>query len=233
MLIGFNLAPVAASTYWPQDQWIALLTMAFTGHRRWCVLRGFWSRIAIFLGLVFGYVALLALRPDLRADPLANAGRQRYRPLAASTWTSVQGRALVRLPPSRPGHTSVGFSGLPPSGGLHPARPAGRDRPGRRERRTRQGGRRDDQRPPRPVHGAGHRGRRRRHRARHRGRRPAHHHVRREHRRHGRDPGVLHRRVLVRRRSSRSCSASARSSARSSRPPRAACSAGSPSSSTA
>ncbi|MGW7490366.1 uracil-xanthine permease family protein [Streptomyces sp. NPDC054786] len=54
MLIGFNLAPVTARTYWPQDQWAALLTMLFTGFAVVC-LRGFWSRIAIFLGLVFGY----------------------------------------------------------------------------------------------------------------------------------------------------------------------------------
>ncbi|KPC71184.1 nitrate reductase, partial [Thermoactinomyces vulgaris] len=27
MLIGFNLAPVTATTYWPQDQWTALLVM--------------------------------------------------------------------------------------------------------------------------------------------------------------------------------------------------------------
>ncbi|MGW3630240.1 uracil-xanthine permease family protein [Streptomyces sp. NPDC005122] len=55
MLIGFNLAPVTASTYWPQDQWTALLVMLFTGLSVVC-LRGFWSRVAIFLGLVFGYV---------------------------------------------------------------------------------------------------------------------------------------------------------------------------------
>ncbi|MEU7137279.1 solute carrier family 23 protein [Streptomyces sp. NPDC046261] len=54
MLIGFNLAPVAAGTYWPQDQWSALATMLFTGLAL-VVLRGFWSRVAIFLGLVFGY----------------------------------------------------------------------------------------------------------------------------------------------------------------------------------
>ncbi|MEV6115470.1 solute carrier family 23 protein [Streptomyces sp. NPDC052109] len=54
MLIGFNLAPVTASTYWPQDQWTALLVMLFTGLAVVC-MRGFWSRIAIFLGLVFGY----------------------------------------------------------------------------------------------------------------------------------------------------------------------------------
>lgn len=54
MLIGFNLAPVTASTYWPQDQWTALLVMLFTGLAVVC-LRGFWSRVAIFLGLLFGY----------------------------------------------------------------------------------------------------------------------------------------------------------------------------------
>ena len=27
MLIGFNLAPVVADIYWPQDQWVALATM--------------------------------------------------------------------------------------------------------------------------------------------------------------------------------------------------------------
>ncbi|WP_328539875.1 uracil-xanthine permease family protein [Streptomyces sp. NBC_00344] len=54
MLIGFNLAPVTAGTYWPQDQWTALLTMLFTGFAL-VALRGFWSRIAIFLGLAFGY----------------------------------------------------------------------------------------------------------------------------------------------------------------------------------
>lgn len=54
MLIGFNLAPVTASTYWPQDQWTALLVMLFTGLAV-VALRGFLSRIAIFLGLLFGY----------------------------------------------------------------------------------------------------------------------------------------------------------------------------------
>ena len=34
MLIGFNLAPVVAGIYWPQDQWIALLTATFMVVRR-------------------------------------------------------------------------------------------------------------------------------------------------------------------------------------------------------
>ncbi|MGC0420484.1 uracil-xanthine permease family protein [Embleya sp. AB8] len=56
MIIGFNLAPVVARSYWPQDQWIALITMGFTLVAM-VVMRGFWSRIAVFLGLVFGYFA--------------------------------------------------------------------------------------------------------------------------------------------------------------------------------
>ncbi|MFE6748081.1 uracil-xanthine permease family protein [Kitasatospora purpeofusca] len=75
MLIGFNLAPVAAGTYWPQDQWTALLTMLFTGLAL-VVLRGFWSRIAIFLGLVFGYaVSWLFDRVFGRIDSVNGAGQ--------------------------------------------------------------------------------------------------------------------------------------------------------------
>lgn len=55
MLIGFNLAPVVANIYWPQDQWVALLVMTFTIV---CAVafKGFISRIAVFLALIFGYV---------------------------------------------------------------------------------------------------------------------------------------------------------------------------------
>lgn len=55
MIIGFNLAPVVARTYWPQDQWVALLVTVFTVV---CplALRGFLGRMAIFLGLVFGFL---------------------------------------------------------------------------------------------------------------------------------------------------------------------------------
>jgi uracil-xanthine permease len=55
MLIGFNLAAVATTIYFPNDQWIALLTTAFMIGM--AVLgRGFLSRIAVFLALVFGYL---------------------------------------------------------------------------------------------------------------------------------------------------------------------------------
>jgi uracil-xanthine permease len=55
MLIGFNLAPVVASIYWPQDQWVALLTATFMVVAA-CLFPGFWSRIAVFLALIFGYL---------------------------------------------------------------------------------------------------------------------------------------------------------------------------------
>src|SRR5215207_6048534 len=55
MLIGFNLAPVVADIYWPQDQWIALIIMVAVVAMA-VGFRGFMGRIAIFLGLVLGYV---------------------------------------------------------------------------------------------------------------------------------------------------------------------------------
>jgi uracil-xanthine permease len=55
MLIGFNLAGVATTTYFPSEQWIGLLTTAFVIGTS-VLLRGFVSRIAVFLALIFGYL---------------------------------------------------------------------------------------------------------------------------------------------------------------------------------
>jgi xanthine/uracil permease len=55
MLIGFNLAPVVATFYWPIDQWVAFAVMLFVIVVS-LAARGFLGRIAIFLGLIFGYV---------------------------------------------------------------------------------------------------------------------------------------------------------------------------------
>src|SRR6187431_873254 len=55
MLIGFNLAPVVANIYWPQDQWVALITAAFMVCAA-VLLPGFWARIAVLLALVFGFL---------------------------------------------------------------------------------------------------------------------------------------------------------------------------------
>ena len=69
MIIGFNLAPVVADTYWPQDQWVALCVLVFT---ICCsiALRGFLGRISIFLGLVFGFVLSWAL--DVLVGPITS-----------------------------------------------------------------------------------------------------------------------------------------------------------------
>jgi uracil-xanthine permease len=55
MLIGFNLAPVVADIYWPEDQWIALITATFLVMTA-VLLKGFVSRVAVLLALVFGYL---------------------------------------------------------------------------------------------------------------------------------------------------------------------------------
>ncbi|MBE9375306.1 nitrate reductase [Saccharopolyspora sp. HNM0983] len=67
MLIGFNLAPVVAETYWPQDQWVALATLVVVLAAS-LLLPGLWSRIAVFLGLVFGYALSWLL--DLGLGPI-------------------------------------------------------------------------------------------------------------------------------------------------------------------
>jgi uracil-xanthine permease len=70
MLIGFNLATVATTTYFPSEQWIGLMTTAFVIVV--AVLgRGFISRIAIFLALLFGYgISWVADQVNqIKADP--------------------------------------------------------------------------------------------------------------------------------------------------------------------
>ncbi|MBD8868613.1 uracil-xanthine permease family protein [Nocardioides donggukensis] len=69
MLIGFNLAPVVANIYWPQDQWIALATATFMIMGA-VLLPGFWSRIAVFLSLIFGY--LLSFFADTVFGPITS-----------------------------------------------------------------------------------------------------------------------------------------------------------------
>ncbi|MDF2705681.1 MAG: nitrate reductase [Nonomuraea muscovyensis] len=55
MLIGFGLAYVVADVYWPQDQWMALVTMLVT-FVVVVAFKGFVGRIGILLGLVVGFV---------------------------------------------------------------------------------------------------------------------------------------------------------------------------------
>jgi len=94
MLIGFNLAPVVANIYWPQDQWVALAVMAFViivavG------FRGFIGRIAIFLGLIFGY--LLSWILDKTAGQVAATGTAKAHDRI--DWSGVSAAKWIGFPP--------------------------------------------------------------------------------------------------------------------------------------
>jgi uracil-xanthine permease len=102
MLIGFNLAPVVANVYWPQDQWVALLVMVFAIA---CAvgLRGFFGRISIFLALIFG--TLLSWLLDrvfgmiTSFDPAAGKVTEHFR----LSWDGVFSAPWIGFPP----HTST------------------------------------------------------------------------------------------------------------------------------
>ncbi len=98
MLIGFNLAPVVAGTYWPQDQWIALFVMIVVVVLSVGV-KGFIGRIAIFLSLVIGYVA--SWLADVLTGPITS-----YSPAAGEAtthprvdWSGVASANWVGFPP--------------------------------------------------------------------------------------------------------------------------------------
>lgn len=67
LLIGFNLAPVVASVYWPQDQWIAMFVMVVVILMS-VGFRGFLGRISILLALIIGYMASWVL--DVTTGPI-------------------------------------------------------------------------------------------------------------------------------------------------------------------
>lgn len=98
MLIGFNLAPVVAGTYWPQDQWIALFVMLVVVVLSVGV-KGFVGRIAIFLSLVIGYV--ISWLADLVTGPITS-----YSPAAGEVtthprvdWSGVASADWIGFPP--------------------------------------------------------------------------------------------------------------------------------------
>jgi uracil-xanthine permease len=98
MLIGFNLAPVVAGVYWPQDQWIALLTAGFLVVAA-VLLPGFWARIAVFLALVFGYViswlADVALGPITSVLPTSNGEAVEHDRVS---WANVEAADWIGFP---------------------------------------------------------------------------------------------------------------------------------------
>ena len=98
MLIGFNLAPVVAGTYWPQDQWMALFVMVVVVVLSVGV-KGFIGRIAIFLSLVVGYLA--SWLADVLTGPITS-----YSPSA--------GEATTHLRVDWSGVASANWIGFPP-----------------------------------------------------------------------------------------------------------------------
>jgi uracil-xanthine permease len=98
MLIGFNLAPVVANIYWPQDQWVALATMVFVMVVA-VGFRGFIGRIAVFLGLVFGY--LLSWLLDVVSGPITSVlgGATEATTHDRVNWSAVMDAPLIGLPP--------------------------------------------------------------------------------------------------------------------------------------
>lgn len=97
MLIGFNLAPVVASSYWPKDQWTAIIVMV-TVILMSVGLRGFAGRIAIFLALIFGY--LLSWIEDLVLGPITQTGTDGTRTQVFRVdWSKVEAAKWVGFPP--------------------------------------------------------------------------------------------------------------------------------------
>src|SRR3954453_17139957 len=106
MLIGFNLAPVATQTYMPSDPWVAIITM--TAVIVMAVgLRGFAGRIAIFLGLIFGYVLSWLFDVIFGQTSLPLPGNPDPGPHDRVNWGPVKDADWFGLPP----HTPDGLTG--------------------------------------------------------------------------------------------------------------------------
>ena len=101
MLIGFNLAPVVAHIYWPQDQWVAFTVMVAVIAMS-VGLRGFLGRIAVFLGLLFGYVLSWVLdrwlgqitAPD-GAGKVSTHWRVNFDPVSQASWFGLPPKSTV------------------------------------------------------------------------------------------------------------------------------------------
>ena len=106
MLIGFNLAPVVASIYWPQDQWIALLTMLAVMVMA-VGFRGFASRIAVFLGLIFGYVLSWLFDRVFGQITAFDPGAGKITTHWRLSWDTVKSAHWLGFPP----HTHIGADG--------------------------------------------------------------------------------------------------------------------------
>lgn len=99
MLIGFNLAPVVANIYWPQDQWVALIVM--TAVIAMSVgFRGFLGRISIFLGLVLGYTLSWLFDRVLGEITSFDAGAGEVTTRFRVSWEGLTAADWIGFPPS-------------------------------------------------------------------------------------------------------------------------------------
>ncbi|GAB3623256.1 solute carrier family 23 protein [Mariniluteicoccus endophyticus] len=98
MLIGFNLAPVVATIYWPQDQWVAFIVMVAVILMS-VGLRGFIGRISVFLGLIFGYVLSWILDRTTGQITAYNATTEKVDTHWRVDWTNVQKADWIGFPP--------------------------------------------------------------------------------------------------------------------------------------
>ncbi|HEY8663028.1 MAG TPA: solute carrier family 23 protein, partial [Propionibacteriaceae bacterium] len=98
MLIGFNLAPVVAGVYWPQDQWVALIVMLVVVGIS-VGFKGFIGRIAIFLSLIVGYVLSWLL--DIISGPITSysAAAGKITTHMRVDWSNVASANWFGLPP--------------------------------------------------------------------------------------------------------------------------------------
>ncbi|GAA1395372.1 solute carrier family 23 protein [Luteococcus peritonei] len=98
MLIGFNLAPVVATLYWPQDQWTAFVVMVAVILMS-VGLRGFIGRISVFLGLIFGYALSWIFDKALGPITSYNAGTGKVDTHYRVDWTAVKNADWIGFPP--------------------------------------------------------------------------------------------------------------------------------------
>ena len=99
MLIGFNLAPVVANIYWPQDQWVALCTMLFTILVA-VAFKGFIGRIAVFLALIFGYVLSWILDKTVGMITSLNPGTGEVTEHFRTSFDGVKAADWIGFPPA-------------------------------------------------------------------------------------------------------------------------------------
>jgi uracil-xanthine permease len=97
MLIGFGLAFVVADVYWPQDQWMALVTMIVT-FVLVVAFKGFIGRIGILLGLIVGYVLSWVADKVLGRVPLYENGGVKIEPHFRVDFSKLETAPWIGLP---------------------------------------------------------------------------------------------------------------------------------------